>query len=644
MFIMRKQILLLLLLFFFSLANAQNSQWLLGIGGPDVDHLAAMVTDSSGNLYMTGFFSNTVDFDPGPGVFNVTTKGENDIFVTKLNADGIHQWTRTFGSVTNDSGRDLILDYSGHLVIRGEYTGTVDFNPGPAIYNLSGGYNFILKLDTSGNFIRVFENSISGSSMACDKANNIYISSSLGNTIDVDPGPATILMTSNGLKDAMVQKFDSTGAFKWAIRVGGPGQDYGAKVLYNTFSNTIYLTGAFSQTVDFDPGNSVYQMTSAGDQDMFIMACSAQGVFKWAKRIGSTSTDIAYGGVTDKASNLYSLSKFELNVDFDPGPDSTILKRSQSSGIAIFKLDSQGTFQWAKKMLYRVDARDIAIGIQNDLLVTGSFSGTVDIDVDTGVSRLSSAGDGFVFRLSEEGTYLSARQLGRQGGQSPTMIDVLPSGYLTLGGSFSLKCSFDFGNGIQTITGNNNTEIFMLRYNPGFMLPVEFTSFLLSKTESDVLLKWQTASEKNALLFELERSTDGLNFSMIAKIPASGNSSVPVNYTYTDRNAASGKNVLYYRLKQLDINGTFSYSEVRLLNAETLTDENHLIYPNPVSDILSISLSNFTDVLYTITDAAGQIILKGLLTSQQTALDLSEIKPGIYFLRTGSRVHKIIRK
>jgi hypothetical protein len=123
------------------------------------DYYCHIIVDSSGNLYLTSSFKDTIDCDPGPGVYYLTSKNDaDDLFILKLDASGNFVWVKKCDGTYWNAPMGITLDPSGFICIAGEFGGTIDFDPGAGIYNLSvilpNRFDaFVLKLDTSGNFI-----------------------------------------------------------------------------------------------------------------------------------------------------------------------------------------------------------------------------------------------------------------------------------------------------------------------------------------------------------------------------------------------------------------------------------------------------------------------------------------------------------
>lgn len=165
-------------------------------------------------------------------------------------------------------------------------------------------------------------------------------------------------------------------------------------------------------------------------------------------------------------------------------------------------------------------------------------------------------------------------------------------------------------------------------------LPVTLINFKASKVNSNIQLQWQTATEINNKGFYIQRSFDGIHFSNIgfaASKAVGGNSTLTLNYTFTD-NKPGSKN--YYRLQQTDKDGKTSYSSIVQMNIAS--SETVQLFPNPVKDKLSISISswlqNFTVV---ITDAKGMQVAKKNFENVNgtTELDVHAFVPGIYFVK-----------
>ena len=263
----------------------QDFIWARAMGGrgSPFSWASDVAVDSSGNVYTVGFFEGNADFDPGPGTFNLTTAGDGnitslgqaDIFVSKLDSAGNFIWARAMGGPFADEATGVALDGSGNVYTVGGFRGTADFDPGRLSFNLTnaGGQNstqldiFVSKLDTAGNFIwaRAMGSRFgeAASDIALDRSGNSYTVGTFEDTIDFDPGPLTYILNAEGDYSIFVSKLDSAGNFGWAGSIGGPFSQDVSGVELDSAGN-VYTVGAFQGTGDFDPGPRRLQPDYAG--------------------------------------------------------------------------------------------------------------------------------------------------------------------------------------------------------------------------------------------------------------------------------------------------------------------------------------------------------------------------------------------
>ena len=105
--------------------------WLITEGGTGEDYATAVATDDVGNVYVTGEFQDTVDFDPGPGSSSLTSLGSDDAFVAKYTSSGALEWVAQIGGAEDSAGRAIAVDDNGDVYVTGDFTGTIDADPGP---------------------------------------------------------------------------------------------------------------------------------------------------------------------------------------------------------------------------------------------------------------------------------------------------------------------------------------------------------------------------------------------------------------------------------------------------------------------------------------------------------------------------------
>ena len=300
-----------------------NFVWAKGFGGSLADIGYGISIDVLGNVYTTGNYAGIADLDPGSTVSNYTAVGLTDIFVNKLDASGNFIWAKSLGGASIDEAKSIKVDLTGNVYISGSYQGPADFDPGLAVYNLTGNGQFVSKLDASGNFMiakTIVDGVNTNHSLFVDAVGNIYTTGQYIGTSDFDPGAGTYTMSSFGPNfNIYVSKLDVSGNFLWAKTMGGSNYNSDGYSVVVDGTGNVYTTGEFSGTADFDPGTSNYTLTSAGGYDIFISKLDTLGNFIWAKKIGSMSNDRSVAMSIDANKNLYLTGYINGIVDFDTG-------------------------------------------------------------------------------------------------------------------------------------------------------------------------------------------------------------------------------------------------------------------------------------------------------------------------------------
>lgn len=191
------------------------------------------------------------------------------------------------------------------------------------------------------------------------------------------------------------------------------------------------------------------------------------------------------------------------------------------------------------------------------------------------------------------------------------------------------------------IYGPSGTVVSYARYAPAVLLPIKVTDFTVVKRNNDGLVSWIIENQDyNTSNFEVERSMNGRDFINIGNVNANLTSGSVGRYTYNDANIAniSSSRVIYYRLKIVDRDGHFTYSEIRSIKldskAGTIT-----IYPNPVKSFTNLVYDMVADapVVVTVTDGAGKLMqrleIAGQKGTNQTRIDMAKYAAGTYMVK-----------
>ncbi len=378
-----------------------------------------VATDVSGNVYVTGWFSGTVDFDPDGGDPH-TSNGSGDVFLSKFNSMGNFEWARNWGGFMA-LGCSVATDSSGNVYVTGYFHNGVDFDPdGGDIHHSNGQQDvFLSKFDSSGNFVWAQTWGGSGRDegwgVAVDDSGNVYVTGYFEDIVDFDPDGGDP-HTSIGTSDVFLSKFSTSGSFQWARTWGG---SHGERVFGAATDNSgnVYVTGNFRDTVDFDPDGGDPH-TSNGSDDVFLSKFDASGNFKWARTWGGAYVDAGHGVSADGSGNCYVTGCFRGTVDFDPdGGDPHT--SGDSWDVFLSKFDSSGNFDWARTWggpLYWHWANKgggVTADGYGNVYVTGHFMGIVDFDPDGGDLHTSNgSGDVFLSRFDSSGNFEWAQTWG----------------------------------------------------------------------------------------------------------------------------------------------------------------------------------------------------------------------------------------
>jgi hypothetical protein len=344
-----------------------TAQWGKRIDGPAHDYGRGVAVDTTGNVYVTGYYNAAITVD---GVTLPQPAGGNfAAYIIKFNTSGIAQWEKGIDGTGNDYGQGVAVDTSGNVYVTGYYTAaiTVDgvtldapLNAGNAAYiikfNTSGTAQWGKKIDGTGTDI--------GQGVAVDTAGNVYVTGYYSAAITVD---GVTLSTSSG-NAAYIIKFNTSGTAQWGKKIDGTGSDYGQGVAVDTSGN-VYVTGYYNAAITLD--NGVRLLASTG-LAAFLIKYTTSGVAQWAKSIDSTGGDYAYGIAADAFGNVYVGGLYNGAITLDN--DVSLAAPSTSSGGFIIKYTSQDATLTPYKLI-----SDTASTNSKLLVNTSPYTATVNV-------------------------------------------------------------------------------------------------------------------------------------------------------------------------------------------------------------------------------------------------------------------------
>lgn len=458
-----------------------NYAWSKSFGSANDESINASTIDGSGNTYATGAFFGVVDFDPGPGTYTlsapsgagfVTKTDASGNFVWARHFAGMNGcWG--YGIHVDASGN---VYSTGQFLDSCDF----DPGPAQYLLeavSMIGAY--VSKLDASGNFVwakhvRCSGFNVCGYGIKTDPTGNVYINGIFQNTVDFDPGPGSYTLTANSanFNDVFVWKLDGAGNFVWARGFGGPYDDWGMALTLDA-NNNVYTTGQFEAVTDFDPGASTTNLTTLGWKDAFISKLDVNGNFVWAKQMGGLTAIASASAITmDASDNIICLSSFNGNVDFDPGPATYTLSSSGNSDVAIMKLDPSGNFLWTKSFggTGQDEGRSITADVMGDIYYSGHFESTVDFDPGAGTYTLTTPPgyvNAYVAKLNSNGFFIAAGQFYGFANSTSYGIDVDAAGTIYTTGYFRSIIDFDPGTPIANLTSLGGFDPFICKLTKG---------------------------------------------------------------------------------------------------------------------------------------------------------------------------------
>jgi hypothetical protein len=305
-----------------------NFGWARNVGGGEYDESTSVGVDGAGNVYLSGYFNATADFNPGPGTFEMTGSGMNDNFVAKFTPGGELIWAKQYGSTDFEAALSMKVTAGGLQCITGFYNGTVDFDPGAGVFPMTatgGNTGFLLQLDSAGVF--QLAKSFAGTEdvisydIDVDASGNMYLAGNFTGTIDLDPGTGTTAFTS-GFANGFIVKLNASGDFVWGKNIVSTETVIPYSVDVNSHGY-VMTSGFMETTTDFDPDPSAtfeLAISSTNAMGAFLCILDDNGDFINALEYGGCSFVDYHGAYTDADNNIYIAGSFETTVDLSPDP------------------------------------------------------------------------------------------------------------------------------------------------------------------------------------------------------------------------------------------------------------------------------------------------------------------------------------
>ncbi len=393
-----------------NLSLAQPLEWALNIGGNNNDYGGNVCVDASGFSYVTGRFQDSIDFKAQQGRSRHGSAGNYDAYIAKYDPTGKCIWGTTIGGKASDQGLGVDVDANGNIYVTGFFNDVADF------YNRGGQHT----------------------------------------------------LSSAGMQDLFLAKYNKDGQFIWAQRIGSKKADQGAKIKVNQKGDA-FLIGFFSDTVYCGTGTDRDTLLCAGQTDILLAKYDSAGNYQWALGMGNQNLDYGWGLNLDSKGNVYAIGAFQLDVDFNRKGTAATLISAGSYDVFIAKYNTEGQYQWVRRM--GGGGIDYGYGLvvdsSDNIIATGRFEYTADFNPVSGPAYLTSAGyyDVFITKYDAEGNYIWANRLGGKQDDESYAIAMDKAGNFCIAGTFKDTVDFSLGVGSRKWAGIKGFDAFVAKYN-----------------------------------------------------------------------------------------------------------------------------------------------------------------------------------
>jgi hypothetical protein len=452
-------------------------------GTPLNDFAVDVKADGQGNYYTLSTFSyfgssniyHTVDMDPSPGIYPITTTGNGDAVLAKYNSAGQIQWAFALEGSADEVFRELKVDNNGDVYITGNARGIININPlGVSTYIAPTylGSPCLISYNTDGllRWYQIIHPNISASSqgysVAIDSQGNIGWAGVFIGTCDLNLGSGVNNVTSAGSSDIFFVKLDNDGNFLNSFSLAGIGPDYNPFIEFDASDNLILLC-EFLETIDANPGTGSTNHTSVGGIDIFAAKYnSSNNNLIWSFTLGTLQNDAMHQLKISSSNEIYLIGSSRAEMDVDPGPGVTIPNNLGQQDICVLRYSSGGNLLSA--VTYGSSGYDAANGLEfregGGIALYGEFNSTIDFDPSANNSNTSSLGasTAFVALYSSTGSFQGVYNPLATGDGNLLSVAAVPGGNLIAYGEYNGTITVDPADNITYTELGGLNDLFLV--------------------------------------------------------------------------------------------------------------------------------------------------------------------------------------
>ena len=620
--------------------------WSTYYGGTSFESGYAITTDESGNIIITGI-TNSGNATATVGAHQAILGGNTDALIAKFNGNGVMQWATYFGGSNYDAGSGIKVDISGNLIMTG-YTNSTSAVATSGAYQINhgngitGGYDaFIAKFNTYG--VRQWATYYGGSgadegrSITTDSSGSIFVAGYTVSTTAIATSGAHQTIHGGGSYDVFLTKFNANGQRQWATYYGGGNHDYVEEIVIDKNWNVIISGQTYSTTAIATSG--AYQTILGGGKDAFIAKFNTNGVRLWASYYGGSGDDEGSGIATDENGNLimtgYTTSTNAIAIG---GVHQTIYGGGGYDAF-ITKFNANGVRLWGT--YYGGTGHDHISGITMDVsgsIIIAGYTASTNAIASGGVHQTVFGGgpyDAFIAKFNAIGAIQWGTYYGGAGSDYINGIAQDASGNILITGATNSSNAIASSGVHQTVFGGSSSDVLIAKFSVTGMLPVKLISFNAVLSNDKVNCTWETASEINNDYFTVERSVNGDDFEDVGTVKGRGNSSTTSRYHFTDNNPFEG--ISYYRFKQTDFDGKYTYSSIQKVGSIDKSDAEISLYYKNYHPMVKVNSLIETTAIVELINLSGITIFTNkqpiALGENTFAINGDNLNQGLYLLK-----------
>lgn len=495
---MKKNLLFAIALIFglqdFSSAQNMNIDFLNIIDGENYGTIHKVKTDQQGNIFITGSFQGTFDFDFSASGTTILTSPTMAPFIAKYSSTGDFMWVKNFpNNLTNNSNPKVEFDANGNVYFTAVCMGNVDLDPGSAdnIVTLSYG-SIVVKLSANGEF----QNGFVYSEIHDLKIHNqtLYLVGAFGGVYDFNPAAGVSELTSAGGIDGYIASFDLNLNFTSVKHISGEQNVQALRIDVGS-NNVMVVVGDYTGTMSVAGTSGNEELTGTNVNNLFMVRYAANGDLTDLTKLGGSDymyvTDLHVGA----NNSIFVSGEFDGTVDFNPGAGTNNFTSIGGSDAFLVKLSANGDYQWT----YAIGSngwsdyiRSIDSDENENVYITGSIVGNnIEMNPNGSSVILPGLNLAYIAKLNSNGILEFAQNVGYGNSAAINPMSLkLDGANILLAGTCTDNVTFLASNGNQTVSTNGSPEdAFFMKYS------VEETSSLIDENQFNFILYPNPASQ-----------------------------------------------------------------------------------------------------------------------------------------------------